>query len=156
MTHRLKFAALVLLVGGAAWLAPTARADEWDKQTVLTFNEPVQIPGQVLQAGTYVLRLADTQADRNVVQVFTQDQQHLLATMNAVPDYRLEPTDHTVVTFEERPSGSPEALHAWFYPGETTGLEFVYPKSETQVAGKSEEPAPPAAAAAPAEQPASE
>ena len=145
MTQRLKFAALMVLVGGAAWFAPTARADEWDKQTILTFNEPVQIPGQVLQAGTYVFKLGDSQADRTIVQVFTQDLQHLLATINAIPDYRDEPADKTVVTLEERPAGSPEALHSWFYPGDTIGVEFVYPKSEAQVAGKSEQPASPAA-----------
>ena len=126
-------------------MAPAAKADEWDKQTVLTFNEPVEIPGKVLPAGTYVLRLSDSQSDRNVVQVFTEDQKQLLATILAIPAYRVEPTGKTVVTFDERPSGSPEALHEWFYPGETYGLEFVYPKSETQLA-KSEQPAPPAQA----------
>src|SRR5207248_6344609 len=59
--------------------------------------------------------------------------------------YALEPSGNTVVTFEERPSGSPEALHAWFYPGDTDGFEFVYPKSEQQYAAQSEQPAPAAA-----------
>ena len=144
MTQLWKSALLTLLVGGAAWFAPFAKADEWDKQTVLTFNEPVEVPGKILPAGTYVLRLADIQSDRNVVQVFTEDQKQLLATIMAIPAYRIEPTDKTVVTFDERPSGSPEALHKWFYPGDNYGLEFVYPKSETQLAVKSEQPVPPA------------
>ncbi len=144
MTQLWKSALLTLLVGGAAWFAPVAKADEWDKQTVLTFNESVEVPGKVLPAGTYVFRLADSQSDRNVVQVFTEDQKQLLATIMAIPAYRIEPTGKTVVTFDERPSGSPEALHKWFYPGDTYGFEFVYPKSETQLAVKSEPPAPPA------------
>jgi hypothetical protein len=146
MTQLWKSALLTLLVGGAVWFAPGAKADEWDKQTVLTFNEQVEVPGKVLPAGTYVFKLADTQSDRNVVQVFTADQTQLLATILAISAYRIEPTDKTVVTFEERPSGSPEALHKWFYPGDTTGFEFVYPKSETQLAANSEPPAPPAQA----------
>ena len=146
MIQRLKFTFLTLLVG-AAWLAPAAKADEWNKETVLTFNEPVEIPGQVLPAGTYVFKLFDSQTDREIVQVFTEDQKHLLATIMAIPDYREEPTDKTVVTFDERPSGSPEALHSWFYPGDTIGVEFVYPKSETQFAPKRVEQA---AAATPA------
>ena len=125
MTQLWKSALLTLLVGGAVWLAPAAKADEWDKQTVLTFNEPVEIPGKVLPAGTYVLRLLDSQSDRNVVQVFTEDQKQLLATILAIPAYRVEPTGKTVVTFDERPSGSPEALHEWFYPGDNYGFEFV-------------------------------
>ena len=31
--------------------------------------------------------------------------------------------------FTERPSDTPEALRAWFYPGDSFGQEFVYPKS---------------------------
>jgi hypothetical protein len=143
MTQLWKSALLTLLAGGATWFASVAKADEWDKQTVLTFNEPVEVPGKVLPAGTYVFRLADIQSDRNLVQVFTEDQKQLLATIMAIPAYRIEPTDKTVVTFDERPSGSPEALHKWFYAGDTYGFEFVYPKSETQLAAKSEQPAPP-------------
>ena len=139
-------------MGGAAWLAPAAKADEWNKETVLTFNEPVEIPGQVLPAGTYVFKLFDSQSDRNIVQIFTEDQKHVLATVMAIADYRAEPTDKTVVTFDERPAGSPEALRRWFYPGDTTGVEFVYPKSETQLAAKYEEPAPAAIPVAPPRQ----
>ena len=73
MTHRF-IALAIVLAGSAAWFAPTARADEWDKRTVMTFNEPVEMPGQVLPAGTYVFKLADLQADRTVVQTFTEDQ----------------------------------------------------------------------------------
>lgn len=149
MTQRLKFASLILLAGAAGLVAPAARADEWDKLTVLTFNEPVEVPGKVLPAGTYVFKLADNQSDRTVVQVFTEDQKQLLATVMAIPDSRTEPSDNTVVTFEERPSGSPEALHAWFYPGDTDGVEFVYPKSEQQFAARSEQPPAPAVARAP-------
>ena len=141
MTKRLKFAFLALLAAGAALFAPAARADEWDKLTVLTFNEPVEIPGKVLPAGTYVFKLFDSQSDRSIVQIFTEDQKHLVATIMAIPDYREEPASKTVVTFDERPSGSPEALHSWFYPGDNYGVEFVYKKSERQYVARSEEPA---------------
>jgi len=153
MIQRLKLAVFIL-AAGTAWLAPAAKADEWDKRTVLTFNEAVEIPGKVLTAGTYVFKLAEGESDRTVVQVFTQDEQHLVATVIAVPSYRIDPADKTIVTFEERPSGSPEALHKWFYPGDNFGLEFVYPKSETQVAVNSEQPVLlPAVAVAPPPEP---
>jgi len=126
----------------AAWFTPTTRADEWDKLTTLTFNEPVEIPGQVLPAGAYVFRLLDSPSDRNIVQIFTEDQKHLLATILAISDYRLDPTDKTVVTFEERAAGLPQAIHTWFYPGDNSGFEFVYPKAEPQIVAKAAEPAP--------------
>lgn len=107
----------------------TMMADEWDKATKLTFSEPVEVPGLVLSAGTYWFTLADSQSDRNIVQIWDADRTHLVATTLAVPDYRLQPTGKTVIHFEERPSDSPEAIHSWFYPGANHGEEFVYPKA---------------------------
>ena len=123
--------AKVILVLGLAALGavvPRATADEWDQKTVFTFSGPVEIPGQVLPAGTYVFKLADSPSDRNIVQVFSKDERHLFGTFLAIPDYRLQPAGRTIITFEERPAGSPEAVKAWFYPGENYGHDFVYPK----------------------------
>jgi hypothetical protein len=158
MTQRLKFACTILLAAAAAWVMPAAKADQWNKLTVMTFNEPVEIPGQTLPAGTYVFKLADSQGDRNVVQIFTEDQKRLVAIILAVPAYRLEPTSNTAIKLEEREAGLPEALHSWFYPGENYGVQFVHKKSEQQYADRSE-PSPPkvetaTAAAAPEPEPA--
>lgn len=110
----------------------TARADEWDKATKVTFGESVQVPGQLLPAGTYYFRLMDSQADRHIVQIFNEDHTKLITTILAIPNYRLQPADKTVLTYAERPAGEPAALQAWFYPGDNFGQEFVYPKSEAE------------------------
>ena len=121
------------LVGSA--FSPGAKADEWNQRTVVTFSAPVEIPPVhvkgwgVLPAGTYVFRVLDSQSDRHIVQIFNKDETQCLATILAIPDYRLKPTSKTVITFRERPAGQPEALRAWFYPGMSWGAEFVYPKS---------------------------
>jgi hypothetical protein len=111
-------------------LAPSARADEWNKKTILTFSGPVQIPGVTLPAGSYVFKLADIPGNRHVVQVFDKDEKKLYTTMLAIPNERLEPSDEPVVLFAERTSGSPQAVKVWFYPGNRIGNEFVYPKSQ--------------------------
>jgi hypothetical protein len=122
----------VALLGGI--VAPNAKADTWDKKTVVTFSEPVATPGvhrpgqAVLPAGTYVFKLLDSQANRHIVQIFSEDETIVFATVLAIPNYRLKATDKTVITFSERPAGQPEALRAWFYPGANFGEEFVYPK----------------------------
>ncbi|HLG96637.1 MAG TPA: LPXTG cell wall anchor domain-containing protein [Bryobacteraceae bacterium] len=108
-------------------LVSQAKADEWDKKTVVTFSGPVEIPGKVLPAGTYVFRLLNSASNRNIVQIFDKDEKQLFATMLAIPDYRLQPSDKPVIRFEERASGSPEAIKAWFYPGDVYGQQFVYP-----------------------------
>jgi hypothetical protein len=120
----------------AALLVPSANADSWNRKTTVTFSGPVEIPGVhlagwgVLPAGTYVFKILDSQSDRHIVQIFSQDEKTVYATILAVPNYRLRATDKTVMTFRERPSGQPEALRAWFYPGRNWGEEFVYPKAK--------------------------
>ena len=120
----------------AACLTPSARADEWNKKTILTFSGPVQIPGVTLSAGTYVFKLADLASNRHVVQVFDKDEKKIYATILAIPDQKLEPSDKPVVMFTERPAGIPQAVKAWFYPGETIGNEFVYPKDQAMKIAK--------------------
>lgn len=106
-----------------------AKADDWNKKTVVTFSQPVELPGIVLPAGTYVFKLYDSLSDRHVVQVFNSDETHICATILAIPNLRLTPTADTVMRFAERPIGTPEAMKAWFYPGDSFGQEFVYPKA---------------------------
>ena len=110
--------------------ASGARADEWNKKTILTFSGPVQIPGATLPTGSYVFKLADIPGNRHVVQVFDKDEKKLYTTLLAIPNQRLEPSDKPVILFSERASGSPQAVKVWYYPGETIGNEFVYPKSQ--------------------------
>jgi hypothetical protein len=111
-------------------MLPQVKADNWDQKTIFTFSGPIEIPGQVLDAGTYVFKLADSQSDRNIVQVFNKDENHIYGTFLTIPDYRLKPAGKPIITFEERAAGSPEAVRAWFYPGENYGHEFVYPKAK--------------------------
>jgi len=128
---RLKVVAAIFCFGLMALaFSPGVKADEWNKETVVTFSAPFEIPGGViLPAGTYVFKLMDSSSDRNIVQIFSQDRMHLYATILAIPNYRLRSTDRTVMTFGERAAGSPEAIRAWFYPGNNWGQEFVYPKA---------------------------
>lgn len=103
-------------------------ADQWDKKTTATFSRPVELPGVVLPAGTYVFKLLESTSNRHIVQVFNSSQNKVLATILAIPNWRLAPRDKTVMSFAERPKTDPEALRAWFYPGDNFGQEFVYPK----------------------------
>jgi hypothetical protein len=127
---------VALAASSLGLLAPQVKADEYDKKTILTFSAPVEVPGRVLPAGTYVFKLLDSQADRHIVQIFDKDEKQLIGTVLAVPDERLEPRGKTVISFDERPSGSPEALRAWFYPGNTIGQEFVYPHNRAKEIAK--------------------
>lgn len=111
------------------WAPLAAKADDWNKETVMTFNKPVEVPGMVLGPGTYDFRLMDSVSDRNVVQILNADGSHLYENVLAIPAYRAQASDKTVVTFEERAKGSPQAIATWFFPGDTFGEEFVYSKA---------------------------
>ena len=106
-----------------------AKADGWNRETLMTFDKPVEVPGMVLNPGTYEFKLADLAADRNVVQIFNADGTRLYKNVLAIPAYRVEPSDRTIVTFEERAEGAPPAIATWFYPGNNSGEEFIYPKT---------------------------
>jgi LPXTG-motif cell wall-anchored protein len=64
----------------------------------------------------------------------------------AIPDYRLTPTDQTVIKFNEVRRGAPEPIRAWFYPGNTVGQEFVYPKARATELAKASKAVVPALA----------
>lgn len=119
---------LMLFVLGVAFAGP-ARADQWNKKTIVTFSHPVEIPGnRVLPAGKYVFKLLDSMSYRHIVQIWNEDETKVLTTILAIPNYRLEPTGETVIEFHERPGTQPQALRAWFYPGDNFGHEFAYLK----------------------------
>src|ERR1700674_6514 len=126
-----------------ATVSPGVRADDYDKKTIITFNQPIEIPGQVLPAGTYMFKLLNSQSNRDIVEIFNADGSHIIATVLAIDNYRLVSTDQTVIKFSERPNDRPEALKAWFYPGKKWGQEFVYPKQRAiQLAVAEKEPVP--------------
>jgi hypothetical protein len=99
-----------------AW-PPSAKADECEREGIVTFSGSVEFPGQVLQPGAYVFKLLDSNSNRHIVQVFNEDENHLYATIVVIPGYRLRTSDKPAITFEERATGSPKATRAWFYPG---------------------------------------
>jgi hypothetical protein len=107
-----------------------AHADEFDQATTITFSEPMQIPGQVLPAGTYLFKLANRDSDLNTVQVFNADRTVLYATLQTIATDRQEPTGDVVVALAEPGAGQPDALLKWFYPGLETGHEFLYPNQK--------------------------
>src|ERR1700691_2367001 len=135
--NRMKARAILFVgIGLMGGIAQAAAADENDQKIVFTFSGPVEVPGQVLSAGTYVFKLMDSPADRNIVQVFSKDEKHLYGTFLAVPDEHLRAAGKPIITFEERPADSPEAVKAWFYPGDNTGHAFVYPKPKAVALAK--------------------
>jgi hypothetical protein len=116
-------------------LLSSLQADTWNKKTTLTVTEPLEVPScctpdhtVILQPGEYVVVLVDSLSDRHIVRIFAKDQQTVMTTILAIPNYRLQATGETVFQYWEVPAGQPRALRAWFYPGDNFGQEFAYHK----------------------------
>ena len=108
----------------------SARADDWDQATKITFSQSVQIPGRVLPAGTYWFVLLNGITDRDTVQVFNSDRSMVIATMFTVKTQSATTPDNTAITFAKLEPMQPQAIVSWFYPGEATGHQFLYSKMQ--------------------------
>jgi hypothetical protein len=117
----------------AACVATSARADETDKLTYLTFSKSVQLPGKTLPAGRYRFQLADTEGSRRVIKVQSEDGKKQLAMLQSVPNQLRDAPKDPLVMFKESAEGQPDAIKSWNYPGERTGYEFIYPKAEALI-----------------------
>ena len=129
--RRIKFTlaaicAVTLLTAATA----SAQGTLADRKTVVTVSGPVSVPGTTLPAGTYVFKIADSPSNKNIVQIFDRDEAKLIATLLAVPAERNEADGDPLITFKETPSDRPPAVRYWYYAGEKSGNEFVYPKAQ--------------------------
>lgn len=115
---------------GLALFASTAQAQPEDKRTYFTFSAPIALPGTTLPAGRYVFRIVDTTTSRKVIQVQSEDQKKSYAMMNTIPDQRRDPAKDATVAFYETAKGTPAAVKSWWYPGESTGYQFIYPRRQ--------------------------
>jgi hypothetical protein len=121
-----------------AALTPAAQAQdtaETRRLTLLTFSQPVQLPGVTLPAGTYRFEMADINNAAHTVRVLSQDGQKVFGTFSTMPStlpQRDLNDQNTLVMFAERPAGQPQAAREWYYPGRSTGEEFIYPRAQAQ------------------------
>ena len=109
------------------------------ERTFMTFSSPVELPGVTLDAGTYEFRLADSPA-RNVVQVFRKDARDIVGQWTFVQASRPRVSSETVVMFREAKEGGTPAVQYWYFPNESIGKEFIYPKDQaTRIASRTGE-----------------
>jgi hypothetical protein len=128
--HNLRpIAALAVTLLGSA-LVSVMKADEWDKKTDITIDQSIEVQGTALPPGSYVIKLLVSSSDRRTVEIYNADENHLIATVPAIPAYRLVPADDSEFKFYRVAEGRPPALRTWFYPGEYFGIEFGLARGE--------------------------
>jgi hypothetical protein len=115
----LLFSALLL---GA--LIPEARADAGNKEVIFKINGPVEVPGRILNAGRYDLKLV---ADGDsLAQLWNATGTKFYGFYETIPVDRSRVTDHARIKLAESSSRAPERISAWFYPGDIQGNKLLY------------------------------
>ena len=105
-------------------LVPALKADQSNKKTEITIDQPIAVEGTVLSPGSYVMKVLESPGDRTIVQIFDAETNHLINTIFAIPAYRVTPVDDSTFEFYASKDGQPTALHTWFHPGDTNGFAF--------------------------------
>ncbi len=135
MTRAMRYAAVMAAALTLMCAIPAIAQSTVDERTLLTFSEPVMVPGATLQPGTYTFRLVNPKTTQQAVEILDKDGA-VKATMNTVPIRRTRDmvTGDTVLKFNPTdPSDqAPVALKAWFYPGNSFGHQFVYPADQAR------------------------
>lgn len=119
--------ALAAVLAGPS-LSSVTKADDWNKKTIVTFDQDVEIPGHVLPAGTYVFKLFGSSSNRFIVQVWTGDESQLIATQMTVGDSHPNPSGepYFVLDMTGTDEGYPPAVVSWFFGGGDDGRDFIY------------------------------
>jgi hypothetical protein len=126
------FRALLGVALGATLFTSIAQAQPADKRTYFTFSGPVALPGVTLPAGRYAFRIVDTNTSRKVIQVLSDDEKKPYTMTNTIPDQRRDPVKDATVSFYETARGTPAAVKSWWYPGESIGYQFIYPRAQAR------------------------
>jgi hypothetical protein len=136
LKHSLKLFAVALFALLVA--APALVADMPITPEVSWFpvTEPTDVGGKVLQPGTYVIKVIQAADSRNKIQIWSQDQKKLYATVLSIP-HELKPNEtmpSTMFVFYEPTANHPRALRTWFAknpPGDY-GHDIVYPEGRAK------------------------
>jgi hypothetical protein len=124
-----KFGLVGLVATVLALLTPNARAQMLEQKMTVTFSAPVEVPGTVLPAGSYVFQ--SLEAGR-LTRILSGDEKHVYQTIFTIPDYRNEPVEKPTVQLGESAGRVPPRVEAWFFPGTSIGNDFIYDQSSSR------------------------
>ncbi len=102
-----------------AGYASSVRADDRDKETRLTTNQPLQVRDTLLAPGQYVFKLIAP----GMVSIRSVDGTPAGIVLGW-PAYRVDAGGKELFTVSEVEGNQPAMLKDWFYPGDNSGLEF--------------------------------
>jgi hypothetical protein len=134
--HSIRLAVLITLCTFNS-LQANSDTEQWFKKSTITLTDLSEVPGMVLEPGTYVLKAEESPGSAKfVIELLNQDESQILTSFVAVADHRQRPDYDTVVTFFPGITEGPRPIQTWFYVGDMNGYEFVYPKARAKEIAK--------------------
>ena len=127
MKHFSWIAAATVVALLVSLLPISLRADDYDKKTIITLSQPTEVPGIVLQPGTYVIKLLNSSSNRHIAEIMNEKMDHLYALTFTAAAEKVKQTGKTVLTFYEGSQGRPQAMRKWFWPGTRSGRSLYIP-----------------------------
>ena len=128
----------------AGFLASPLKADNFNKETIVKIDNPMNVSGTVLLPGSYVFELAATKTAQDVVYIRDAHDFHLIATILGNAAYRPTPYGKSTWTFYPTAPGQVATLKTWFFSGDNNGVQFRDENAPAPVVAK----APPASTGA--------
>jgi len=126
-------ACVAVMCAAAGSRSALAQSFVLDSRTEFTFNFPVELPGVTLPPGNYIFRFVDLNTGRKVMQVTANDRSHKqYGFFVTITTQRAEASDEAEVRLIEGPAGAVRAIRSWWYPGDSIGREFIYPKEQAR------------------------
>jgi hypothetical protein len=131
------FALLAVLT---ACFAPSIQADERNKETHLSINQPLQVGDTLLAPGQYDFELIGPR----VVSIYNVGRNRSEGLVLGWPAYRTNGDDKKLFEVSQSQGDQPATLKTWFYPGDNSGLQFSTgtPGSEPAAEAKFKKKAP--------------
>jgi hypothetical protein len=137
MIPRFIILAVFIALSASNALSADMGAAQWFKKSVVTIDDLSEVPGIVLEPGTYILKAEEGSGNpRMTVQLLNKDETQVLGTFTAVPDHRQRPDYDTVIAFFPNITDGPKPIQTWYYPGEMNGFELVYSKQRAKEIAK--------------------
>jgi len=94
---------------------------------LLTFHNPIEVPGATLVAGTYLFR----RVGPSVLQIVAPDRSHVYTAFMTLRADGDGDTTKERIKLQQFGEDGPLRILAW-YPAYSVGYEFIYPKPKRQ------------------------
>ncbi len=123
---------------GAGLVASAVRADgDVDgpgKKATVAVQAPMEVPGMVLNPGSYVFKQSGSQSGWTIVQIFDATESNLITTVLAYANPKISNNGQTVMMYTA-PGSNAQTLEAVTFPGDAAPDQFAYPAAEADRIG---------------------